>query len=77
MTAVHSFLHCSLHTTGMSHLKIGKCISLIFGGNFMVTCIFSPIVNSRSTQFLFKKLDLHPFFPKICVKQVHVSIVRL
>jgi len=22
MTAVHSFLHCSLYTTGMSHLKI-------------------------------------------------------
>jgi len=22
MTAAHSFLHCSLHTTGMSHLKI-------------------------------------------------------
>jgi len=21
MTAVHSFLHCSLYTTGMSHLK--------------------------------------------------------
>ena len=24
MTAVHSFLHCSLYTTGMSHLKIDK-----------------------------------------------------
>jgi len=22
MTAIHSFLHCSLYTTGMSHLKI-------------------------------------------------------
>lgn len=30
----------------------------------MVTYIFTPIVNSHSTQFLFKKLDSHPFFPQ-------------
>jgi len=60
-----------------SYLKIIKRVYLIFGRNFMVTYIFTPIVNSYSTQFLFKKLDLHPFFfPKICVKQVHVSVVR-
>jgi len=25
MSAVHSFLHCSLYTTGKSHLKIVGC----------------------------------------------------
>jgi len=28
MTAVHSFLHSSLYTTGMSHLKISKRFKL-------------------------------------------------
>jgi len=30
MTTVHSFLHCSLYTTGMSHLKIPN-----FNSSFM------------------------------------------
>jgi len=42
MTAVYSFLHCSLYTTGMSHLKIDYLsianfrtkISVIYRGSF-------------------------------------------
>jgi len=31
MTVVHSFLHCSLYTTGMSHLKIKKTSLRVVG----------------------------------------------
>jgi hypothetical protein len=40
----------------------------------MVTYVFTPIVNSRSTQFLFKKFDLRPFFPQTFVTNKCMSL---